>query len=155
MKRKFRLEDGSYVSASSWFKSLAWRLVLALVALVVLARSQSTVSSIIAVGILALFFLRLGTFLRAALLQDTRITLVPGEFDVILKSPGGRSADVRVALHELLDLDSSEAAAMTDRAPVSVCTQVSQQNAQQLADRLTSVGATISVRPPLKSDKRV
>jgi ribosomal protein L7/L12 len=127
----------------SWFKRLAWRLVPFLLAQAIWQKTDSTIASMLSVVLLV----NIGVFLLNSVPRNARLDLEPGDLDVVLESAGDRSADVRIALHELLDLDISGAMAMTVHVPVNICTRVSAKSADKLAARLTALGANISVRP--------
>ncbi len=68
------------------------------------------------------------------------------EFDVILKAPGGNKIAVIKAVREATGLGLVEAKAIVDGAPKTVKEALSKDAAEELAKKLTDLGAEVEVK---------
>lgn len=68
------------------------------------------------------------------------------EFDVILTAVGGEKIKVIKAVREITGLGLKEAKELVDGAPKAVKEAVSKEEAEQIKEKLTEVGATVEVK---------
>ena len=68
------------------------------------------------------------------------------EFDVILTSPGQKKIAVIKAIKEILGLGLKEAKAVVDAAPKAIKEKVSEDEANELKEKLEAEGASVEVK---------
>jgi large subunit ribosomal protein L7/L12 len=68
------------------------------------------------------------------------------EFDVVLKEIGGEKIKVIKAVREITGLGLKEAKDLVDGAPKAIKEAVSKEEADQIKQKLTDVGATVEVK---------
>ena len=68
------------------------------------------------------------------------------EFDVILKDAGGEKIKVIKAVREITGLGLAEAKALVDGAPKTLKEAVSKDEAEEIKNKLTEVGATVELK---------
>lgn len=68
------------------------------------------------------------------------------EFTVVLKAPGGSKIPVIKAVREITGLGLKEAKELVDNAPKPIKENVSKEDADSVAKKLTDVGAEVEVK---------
>ena len=68
------------------------------------------------------------------------------EFDVVLASAGAEKIKVIKAVREITGLGLAEAKALVDGAPKTLKEAVSKDEAEEIKNKLTEVGATVEVK---------
>lgn len=68
------------------------------------------------------------------------------EFDVILKSPGGKKLNVVKLVKNLTGLGLRDAKALVDGAPATLKEGISKEEAEDLANQLKEAGAEIEIK---------
>ena len=68
------------------------------------------------------------------------------EFDVILKSPGGKKLNVVKMVKSLTGLGLREAKALVDDAPQKIKEGISKEEAEELAAQLKEAGAEVEIK---------
>lgn len=68
------------------------------------------------------------------------------EFDVILKSPGERKLDVVKVVKNITGLGLKEAKELVDKAPQPIKEKISREEAEQIRQQLSELGAVVEVK---------
>lgn len=68
------------------------------------------------------------------------------EFDVVLTEAGSQKIQVIKAIHDITGLGLKEAKELVDNAPKAIKEKISEKEANDIKEKLVSIGATVEIR---------